>query len=169
MHTAAKPDDRVLFEAVVYPHRSLSKFGFLLVMGLMAVCSFTLGTAFYLAGAWPVVGFLGLDVLIVYVAFRLNYRHARAYETLTLRSSRLDVVQVNAAGRIRRAALQPYWLSVVLEKASGRTPWLVLRSHGRGLEIAAFLPEEEKETLADTLRQALVESRTPWHMPSASG
>ncbi|NQW11622.1 MAG: DUF2244 domain-containing protein [Alphaproteobacteria bacterium] len=161
MTSAPTPDDRILFDAVVYPHRSLSKTGFLVVMGLIAGCSFSMGVAFYLVGAWPVVGFLGLDVLIIYAAFRLNYRQARAYETLTLRPDRLDVVQVDLAGRARHATLQPYWLSVVLETMPGRSPCLILRSHGRRVEIAAFLPDEEKAALAESLRRALAEVRTP--------
>lgn len=161
MNATADSNHPILFDVVIYPHRSLSRVGFVLVMGLIAGSSFTMGVVFYLAGAWPVIGFLGLDVLIIYVAFRLNYRRARAYETLTLRRDRLDVIQVDAAGHSRRTSLQPYWLSVALEQASGRLPRLMLRSHGRGLEVAAFLPEEEKSALAETLRAALASARTP--------
>src|SRR3546814_13661002 len=81
-------------------------------MGVLCACSFTIGLALYLSGAWPAVGFLGLDVLVVYVAFRLNYRAARAYETVRLTRAELEVTQVDPRGRGRRVTFQPYWPAV---------------------------------------------------------
>ena len=75
---AAEPDEKPIFAAVLKPHRSLSSTGFMLVMMALVACSFTAGLAFWLMGAWPVVGFFGLDILLVQLAFRLNYRAARA-------------------------------------------------------------------------------------------
>src|SRR5262249_17268240 len=78
-----------LFSAVITPHRSLSSTGFLLVMLLVGGMSLIGGLFFFLIGAWPVVGFLGLDVLLVYLAFRINYRAANAYEQVTMTTSEL--------------------------------------------------------------------------------
>src|SRR6476620_5385316 len=76
-----------LFSAIITPHRSLSGTGFLLVMGLIGLMSFSGGLFFFLLGAWPVIGFLGLDVLLVYWAFRANYRAAAPFvEALVTRS-----------------------------------------------------------------------------------
>ncbi|HEY9568807.1 MAG TPA: DUF2244 domain-containing protein, partial [Thalassobaculum sp.] len=104
-----------LLDVVVYPHRSLGPTGFLVLMGVLCACSFTIGLALYLSGAWPAVGFLGLDVLVVYVAFRLNYRAARAYETVRLTRAELEVTQVDPRGRGRRVTFQPYWLAVDMD------------------------------------------------------
>ena len=88
--TAQNPDDNnpapepTLFSAIITPHRSLSGTGFLVVMALVGGLSFIGGMFFFLLGAWPVIGFLGLDVLLVYWAFRANYR-AAAEKTIALK------------------------------------------------------------------------------------
>ena len=69
-----------IFSAILTPHRSLSATGFLLFMLVLGGISFAMGIMFLLLGAWPVFGFLGLDVLLVYWAFRSSYRSAKAYE-----------------------------------------------------------------------------------------
>ena len=81
---AAEP---ALFSALLTPHRSLSGVGFLVVMGVLAGISFVGGVVFFFVGAWPVIGFLGLDVALVYWAFRANYLAAAAYEEVTVTSS----------------------------------------------------------------------------------
>src|ERR1700742_4840939 len=87
-----------LFSAIITPHRSLSGTGFLLVMALVGSLSFIGGMFFFLLGAWPVVGFLGLDVLLVYWAFRANYRAAGAYEEITVTPSELKLRKVLERG-----------------------------------------------------------------------
>ena len=94
----AQNDDRVLFDAVLTPYRSLSPRGFLVLMIALSVVSFTAGVFFFLVGAWPVVGFLGLDVALVYIAFRINYRRARMYETLRLTRDALTVRRIEHRG-----------------------------------------------------------------------
>src|SRR5262245_35136004 len=88
-----------LFSAVITPHRSLSRTGFLIVMAVFGGVSFVGGLVFYLLGAWPIVGFLGLDVLLVYVAFKVNYRAAKAYEQVTITPSELRVRKVSHRGK----------------------------------------------------------------------
>lgn len=150
-----------LLDVVVYPHRSLSPTGFLVLMAVLCACSFTVGLIFYLSGAWPVVGFLGLDVLIVYVAFRLNYRAGRAYETVRLTREALEITRVDPAGRGRRITLQPYWLAVDMDDPPRHHSRLTLRTHGRRLEIGSFLTPDEKLDLARALRRALEQTRRP--------
>ena len=151
----------ILMDAVVYPHRSLSRTGFLILMSLICGCSFTIGLLFFLLGAWPVVGFLGLDVLVVYIAFRLNYRAARAYEVLHLTRSRFEVTKVDARGRGRQATFEPTWLAVDMDDPPNRRSRLILRSHGKGLEIGGFLTPSEKLDLAWAIRRALKTASAP--------
>lgn len=157
------PDEQtrepLYFDVRLTPHRSLSRRGFLILM--MAVCtiSFAAGLAFYLAGAWPVVGFLGLDVALIYVAFRINYRRARTFETLRLSRNNLLVEHVNHWGQKRTWHFQPYWLQVLLDEPAAGDSRLVLRSHGQSLEIAGFLPPAERSDLAHALRTALAQVR----------
>src|SRR5258705_8068255 len=71
-----------LFSARLTPHRSLNRTGFLVLMAFLSTVSFAAGLAFLLMGAWPVLGFFGLDVLAIYWAFRVNFRRARATEEI---------------------------------------------------------------------------------------
>ena len=79
---AANPT--VFLDAVLAPHRSLPPAGFLIVMLAFGGLSFVAGILFVLHGAWPVTGFFGLDVGLVYLAFRINYRSARREERIRL-------------------------------------------------------------------------------------
>ena len=88
-----------LFDAVLHPHRSLSPSGFVILMVAVSLVCFAAGVAFALIGAWPVFGFFGLDVLLIYFAFRINYRWGRMYETVVLTEDTLTVER----GQPRRA------------------------------------------------------------------
>src|SRR3984957_17535676 len=89
-----------LFSALLTPHRSLNRTGFLVLMGFLSAISFAAGLAFLLMGAWPVFGFFGLDVLLIYWAFRVNFRRARASEEITVTPSELRVRRVSHRGHV---------------------------------------------------------------------
>ena len=149
-----------LFSAVVTPHRSLSHAGFLIVMAAVGGISFVAGTAFLLLGAWPVFGFFGLDVLLVYWAFRVSYRRANAYEQVTVTPSELTVRQVNHKGRASEWTLNPVWVRLerIVHEEFG-IERLFLVSHGRRFAIANFLGPREKESFAHALSAALGEAK----------
>jgi uncharacterized membrane protein len=148
-----------IFSAVLTPHRSLSRTGFVLLMLILGGISFATGMMFLLAGAWPVFGFCGLDVLLLYWAFQVNYRRAQAYEQVTVTSSELTVRQVSHRGSIREWTLNPVWVRLdrVVHAEFG-IERLFLVSHGRRLAIAAFLGPQEKESFALALSAALGEA-----------
>src|SRR5436190_3230988 len=125
-----------LFSALLTPHRSLSGTGFLVVIGLIAGLSFIAGVMFLVLGAWPVMPFLGLDVTLVYWAFRANYRSAAAYEEVTVTPSELHVKKVSARGKVAEWSLNPVWVRI--ERDSHEEFGLMrlfLVSHGRKLAI----------------------------------
>src|ERR1700684_2965780 len=99
-----------LFSALLTPHRSLKRTGFVLLMGFLSVVSFAAGLAFLLMGAWPVFGFFGLDVLLVYWAFKANFRAARAYEEVTVTTTELTVRKISQRGAVRVWTLNPLWV-----------------------------------------------------------
>ena len=109
----------------------------------------------YLAGAWPVFGFLGLDVLLVYLALRASYRSARVSERLELNERELVVERVGAKGSVSRWAFQPNWLRVELSERNGRAPTLILRSHGRSFPLGGFLHPDQRRAVARDLSAAL--------------
>jgi uncharacterized membrane protein len=156
-HSLAEP---AIFSAVITPHRSLGSTGFVILMLAIGGLSFISGMVFLLLGAWPVFGFLGLDVLLVYVAFRANFRAARAYEEVTVRPSELTVRKVSHHGRVREWTLNPLWVQLdrIVHEEFG-IERLFLVSRGRRLTIAAFLGPDEKASFARALSNALGEAK----------
>ena len=160
---AAGPADSPLadisFERVLLPHRSLPPHGFHMLMGLLGVISIAVGIGFVAIGAWPICGFFGLDIALLYLAFRLNYRSARQCETLRLADDQFTVERVGIYGEHRLRRFQPFWLRVVLEERPDESNRLLLASHGRSLAIGDFLPPPVRRELAITLREVLARWR----------
>ena len=152
---AAKPDTP-LFRARLTPHRSLTRVQFhrlLIVVGIASLC---VTAPFVALGAWPVAGFMGLDVLIVWLAFRANFRAARASETLSLTPLELHVAKVSAKGARRDWRFNPAWVKLERDEHEDfGTQRLALVSRGRQVEIAAFLGPDQKAELAGKLARAL--------------
>jgi len=149
----------VPFDAVLYPNRSLGSLGFYMLMAAIVLASVALGAGFVLAGAWPVTGFLGLDVLLLYLAFRWNYRAGRCAELIRLDRDGLCVRQVRPDGRTRAWRFEPHWVRVSLDDPPRHDSQLVLSSHGRALAIGGFLTAAERAEVAKALRAALAAHR----------
>lgn len=154
-------NELVKFDAVLHPHTSLGPRAFLLLMAVLGFISFIAGIAFVMIGAWPVFGFIGLDIALVYMAFRINYTGARRYETLKLTESALIVEQYSPQGERQSWRFQPYWLRVEIEEPPQPDSPLTLRSHGEALEIGSFLTPGEKHDLAIALRAEFERLRNP--------
>jgi uncharacterized membrane protein len=152
--------DTKIFSAVITPHRSLGPTGFLIFMLCIGGLSFISGMIFVLMGAWPIFGFFGLDVLLIYLAFRANYRSARAYEEVTVTASELTVRQVSHRGRVREWTLNPLWVQLerIVHEEFG-IERLFLVSRGRRLPVAGFLSPNEKASFARALSTALGEAK----------
>jgi len=147
------------FDAVLRPNRSLGPTGFLVVMGILTLASFVAGVVFTLMGAWPVFGFFGLDVALVYLAFRRNYYSGRLTETIRLDEDTLEVIRTQPDGAARRWTFQPYWLRLTEPDPEREDSQIILSSHGRRLIIGSFLAPEERIDLARALGQALARHR----------
>lgn len=157
-----------IFSARLTPHRSLSPTGFVVVMMALVSCSFTAGLAFWMMGAWPVVGFFGLDIFLIQLAFRLNYRAARASEEVEVFADRLTVRRTAANGRASEFSLNPYWARLEIDRhpEAGVTA-VKLTSHGKRFTIAGFLGPHERESFAAALSAAMAEARAG--TPAAQG
>jgi uncharacterized membrane protein len=158
--TSGNPTETPIFSAVLRPHRSLSPRGFVMVMLALISCSFTAGLAFWSMGAWPVVGFFGLDIVLVQLAFRLNYRQARASEEVTVFADRMTVVKTTPRGDASELGFNPYWARIEVDRhpEAGVTR-VTIASHGKRLDIAGFLGPHERESFAAALSAALAEAR----------
>ena len=152
--------DPTLFSALLTPHRSLGSVGFVVLMAVIAGISFVGGVVFYIVGAWPVVGFLGIDVLLVYWAFRVNYLAAAAYEEVTVTPSELRVKKVSHRGEVAEWSLNPLWTKLDREthEEFGLLR-LFLVSRGKRLAVAGFLGPSEKESFAAALAAAIGEAK----------
>jgi uncharacterized membrane protein len=150
----------VLFSALLTPHRSLNRTGFLLVMAFLSVISFAAGIAFLLMGAWPVFGFFGLDVLAIYIAFRINFRRARAREEISVTPSELRLRRISHRGQVMEWVLNPLWVQVdqIAHEEFG-IERLYLVSRGRRVSIGSFLGPDEKASFSKALRAGLAAAR----------
>ena len=149
-----------LFSAVMTPHRSLGRKGFVIVMLAVAGVSFVAGLVFLIAGAWPVTGVFGLDVALIYWAFRANYRAARAYEHIVITPTELVFRKVTARGAMTEWRANPLWVRLdrdVHEEFGVQSLHLVSRGERRA--IAGFLGPDEKESFSAALQAALVAAR----------
>jgi uncharacterized membrane protein len=149
------PQEPSRFSAVLTPHRSLGPTGFAVLMAGVCLVSFGTGLLFYLLGAWPVIGFMGLDVALIYIAFKLNFRALRRYETVDLTQDALTVTRVTPSGQSQSWRFNPYWVSLSVHERVGRSSELSVASHGERLVFGSFLTDEEREDFASALGSAL--------------
>ena len=159
MMASPGPAEPTFFDRLLLPHRSLPPLGFRLLMAVLAAVSVAVGIAFVSIGAWPVCGFFGLDVALIYLAFRLNYRSARRSERLRLAGDAFTVERVSARGEHRLWRFQAFWLRVILEERHDSTNRLLVASHGSSLVIADFLSPPLRRELAATLTEVLARWR----------
>ena len=150
-----------LFSAIITPHRSLSRSGFLIVMAAVVGLSLSTGVAFLMIGAWPVLGFLGLEVVLIYWAFRVNFRAAAAFEEVTVTPSELVVRNTNPLGQVVSTwSANPLWTRLDRETHEdfGLLQLFVV-SGGRRRAVARYLAPHEKESFALALAAAIGEAK----------
>ncbi len=145
-----------VYATAMAPHRSLSARGFLIVMAAIAAVSFLSGFYFLSLGAWPIFGFFGLDVALLYFAFRANFKAAAAREFIRITPSLVQVRQVSARGEAREARMNPFFTRIKrrdMEEIG--TLDLALVSRDRQVAVGIHLGPWQKAELADELGAAL--------------
>lgn len=150
----AAGDDRI-FDAILYPNRSLPTTGFIAVMSIVIGVNLTLGLAFYMIGAWPVLGFCGLDIFLVWLAFRLSYRQGRLHERVRVTAEDMWVARVLPSGHETRWRLQPYWTQIAIDRPVDHDSQVRVLSKGRTLILGSFLSPKERGEFADALGAAI--------------
>lgn len=149
-----------LFAALLTPYRSLGLTGIRGVVALYAVLAMVPGIYFYLAGAWPVVGFLGLDAVVLYWALSVSLKSGDAFEEITLWRDSLDIRHVNAKGRETNHSFNPFWVRLEVDRDfEARVTHLRIASREHALEIGAFLTPDDKNIFAGTFSQALYRAK----------
>lgn len=150
--------ERPVFDAVIHPYRSLGAEGFRVLLYVVIATNAAVAALMIALGGWPVLGFLGLDILLVYLAFRLSYAQSAAFERIVVDHESLTVHRVDRRGAAKEWRFPSYWTSVWFE-GDEENGTVTLRSHGRSLEIGAFLSPFERKDFAAALSAALYDAK----------
>ena len=152
--------DEPIFSATLVPQRSLSRRNFLLLMAIIAAFCLAMGVFFFVLGALPVLGFVGLDFLAILVAFRLSYRSARAYEEIEVSRAALVVRKVKPGGDAQELRLNPRWARLEVERSEDEgVTRIAIRMRDRRFPVGAFLNPEDRGSFASAFGAALAEAR----------
>ena len=165
-HNPAPSDfEHPLLEAEIAPTRSIDRRVTRWILSMFAVSCLTVGFLFWWRGAAPVMGFMGLEIVLLFGAFWLSFRDAAAREALSLNGAETTIHTRDSSGRVRTTKLQTYWLNVSIEGLPGRGGRLILRSRDQSIELGSFLAPNERLELADAIKQAIFRSKEgprPW-------
>lgn len=154
------PYSAQIFAARLTPHRSLSRRNFHVLLAIFCGAAFLTSLPFLILGAWPVAGFMGLDVLIFWCAFRANFRSARAYEDVIVTPLELAVAKVSPRGTRREWRFNPIWVRLQRkEDEEFGLERLDIVSRGQNLEVGGFLGPEARAEFASKLGLALAEAK----------
>jgi uncharacterized membrane protein len=155
-----QPVEQCLFEARLRPHRSLTQGNFRLLIVIFGLVGLASAMPFIVMGAWPVGGFMGLDIVILYMAFKSNFRAARAYEDVIVTPLELMLAKVSPKGSRREWRFNPAWVRLNKEEhVEFGVQRLSLHSRGQSVEVASFLGPDAKAHFATGLTRALGEAR----------
>ena len=155
-----EPTGERLLQTRIVPHRSLTPRGFRVLIVVFTLVSVASGIPFVLFGAWPVAGFIGLDVAVLYLAFRANFKAARAYEDILVTPLELLFAKVTPSGLRSEWRFHPAWVRLDRqEHEEFGLQRLSLRSRGLSVEVGRFLGPDEKANVAARLASALSEAR----------
>ncbi len=137
----------------LYPHRSLTRRGFTILMGSIALVSFLAGIGFLMIGAWPVFGFFGLDVALIWWALKRNFRDGKAREVLTIDDLAIRLLRHVPGKPDAEHEFVRQWTRAELETDTGRDliGRLFLVSRGARTEIGSFLSPDDRQTLWSAL------------------
>ncbi len=152
--------DTPIFRALLTPHRSLGPTGFRVLMGIMIGISMACGLFFLSIGAWPIFGFFGLDVLLVYFAFKINYRSGKACEEVFVSRTTLNIRQIAPSGTSLEHHFNPFWarFNVARHEEIGITR-MEVRAQGSHVQIGSFLNPPDRESFAAAFHRALATAR----------
>ena len=153
------PENGEAIVITLWPYRSLSVKGFRILIAVLASLMSFIGLGFYVLGAWPVVGFLGLEIFIVWYAFKWNYRSGQLVETVAITPQQVDITRTDWRGRSKTICLNGVWIKAELDTKEKRKCRLYLRQHASKMAIGAFMPPAEKPSLAAALNEAFARLR----------
>ena len=147
--------EKVFLDVTVLPYRSLSKKGFKNLMFIVSFIFFSVGVFFWYIGAWPVFGFLGLDVLLLYYAFKINYKSGEIFETIKIIKQNLLITRNFPSGKTQTWNLEPYWTKVEMMNPRRHQHNLIVKSKDKVVSLGSFLNYNDKKILLNKIESAL--------------
>ena len=152
--------DDIVFEALLSPSVTtrLSVVRWILVL-FGGTCALV-GIIFTALGAQPVLGFMGIEIVLLYVVYRYCVRSSRMMEQLILSGRNAMFHRIDRNGNISITSFETHWLHVDIRQTDDKSSRLILVSKGRVQEVGVFLAPTEKIKLFDTLKKVLKDLRT---------
>ncbi len=148
--------DRPFFSAVLTPHRSLGPKGFLILMCIFGAVCFCAGILFLSIGAWPVFGFFGLDIALLWFAFQLNYRSARTFEEVIVSRYEILIRKVGPGRKFQEYHFNPFWVRLTVNRLEDEGVVKVsLVSRGETIDLGNFLNPDDRTSFAGAMANAL--------------
>ena len=140
------------------PHRSLGRQGFMVLFGLVVALNLLIAIFFFILKAWPVFGFLGLDMALVWFAFRASEKSAKQSECILIEGDDVRLIKQLPKRPTQEKSFNRRWTKVLLEYDEARemVGRLFLVSRGERTEIASFLGADERQSLAEALKAAII-------------
>ena len=152
--------DTPFFKALLVPYRSLGRTGFYVLMGSMVAAWVFVVMVFYSMGAWPIIGFFGLDVAALYLAFRINYRAANVREEIALSRTSLNIRKVPPSGRVEEHSVNPLWTRFTVRRGpENMITDMSIEARGMRISIGSFLNPDDRESFASAFGQALATAK----------
>ena len=149
-------------EFIIRPNRSLSDRGRLLLLSAVAVLMTLVTVRFLLLGGWIVLPFMVAEFLALVVAFCLVSRKCDIVERVVINDDELTIHHEEAR-HPQHWSFSLHWVNVDLRP--GRYPThgtrLLIGSHGKWVELAGFLTNNERESLTRAIREAIIAARQP--------
>ncbi len=161
-------DDIIYMDAVLMPNRSLSPRAYVWVMVAISVISFLAGLSYLSLGAYPVMGFFGLDVLLIWLAFHFSFRDQRQQTQIRITAETVTMHHVDGRGGEKTAELSTAFVRVELAEPLRWDSWLRLEYGKTAYVIGRFLTLEERQSLAQALRRALKRARSERYLAPCS-
>ena len=153
--------EKTFLDITVLPYRSLTKKGFRNLMFIVSLIFFLVGVFFWHIGAWPVFGFLGLDVLLLYYAFKINYKSGEIFETIKIIHEKFSITRSFPSGKKQVWNLETYWTKVEILNPAQNQHNLIVKSKDKVVLLGSFLNLNDKKKLLSKIESALKLSKCP--------
>ncbi|MCP3689153.1 MAG: DUF2244 domain-containing protein [Gammaproteobacteria bacterium] len=148
--------DECLAEFLIRPNRSMTAKGMIIFVGLVGLAIFLMALRFVLLGAWVVLPFAVLEIILLAAGFWMYERASRYRETVRVSRSNFYINKESVQG-LKTSQFNPDWVQVVLQPDPGN--WypsrLLIRSHDKQVEIGACLTDQEREALTKALIKSI--------------